>query len=709
MKTFRSLEEQVALEAELSAAERQMQEMLRQKYAPDPRKEVVKKIARHMHARWKVVKSDNQPIRQETIKHLARSRGEYESNKLTAIKAFKGSEAFFRTGETKCRAAGSWITDIYRGDNDLPWQIEPTAIPTLPGKDRTKIQEDILQQGIALQDQMTAQALENGIPVDPARIAKTMNELQEVAIKQAMERIQKDAKAKCDRAALQIRDDNQEGGWNNAFKDFLWYFLRTHAGIIKGPVTTKIRKDVWQEDGAGGFRLVSEWREATDVYCVSPFKFYPAKGIASVNDGDVFEVHDLNRQSISEMIDVPGYDSDEIRAVLAQIDKGDLKGKWLQIDDETQVRNVLAEKNPTGGSTDYDRNTIHGLEFYGTLHGSMLLEWGLTEEGILPETDYQVNCWMIGDHVIKAVINSDSKGRKPYHVSSWAKNPAWIFGEGLIQTAAPIEDIQNSIIRAFQNNIGIASGPQVVKNKDVCDDKTPLFPWKVWEVTSMQMKEGKPLDFFQPNMHAQELIASYEFFSKVLDEMTVPAYAQGASQAGVTTGTATVYTSLLAAASRSIKAVVANIDDDIIAPYIQMCYDVLMQTTKDPALQGDGKVVAKGVAGLLAKEQQAQRKTEFLQTIAVPTFAQALGAKNIGYILAQIAKSNDLKLPDMDRLEGNETLESILTKMNLQGAGVDPNQQNGNIATGGTPQQPQSMTLDGRPAGSPEMQQPAQI
>jgi hypothetical protein len=186
--------------------------------------------------------------------------------------------------------------------------------------------------------------------------------------------------------------------------------------------------------------------------------------------------------------------------------------------------------------------------------------------------------------------------------------------------------------------------------------------------------------------------------------MTVPAYAQGASQSGVTAGTATVFTQLLAAASRSIKDVVSNIDDDIITPYIQMCYDYLMKFSEDDSLKGDARAVAKGVAGLLAKEQEAQRKVEFLQVVANPAFTQILGAKNIGYMLAQIAKANNFSLPDMERLEGDETIEQLLQVILNSQAGVDPNQATGQIGAGGTPTNAQNTTADGRPAGAPEFQ-----
>jgi hypothetical protein len=331
----------------------------------------------------------------------------------------------------------------------------------------------------------------------------------------------------------------------------------------------------------------------------------------------------------------------------------------------------------------------------------LLIEWGL-EGDIDPNLQYQANCWKIGDHVIKAVINPDSLGRKPYHVTSWAKNPAWIWGEGLLEFAEPIEDILNSITRALQNNIAIASGPQVEINIDRCDDKSPLYPWKRWMSTGAQMKEAPAINFYQPQMHTGELIQAWSHFAKVLDEMTVPAYAQGASQSGVTAGTATVFTQLLAAASRSIKAVVANIDDDIITPYIQMCYDYNMKFGTDASTKGDARVVAKGVAGLLAKEQASQRKVEFMQMMANPLYSQILGQKNLGSMIAQVAKSQDINLPDIARLDGSEEMEMTIQQILQAQAGipqVDPNQANGQMQAGGSPTAPQGMNPDGSEAG----------
>lgn len=681
--------------------------------------EVTKKLATFVEKVWQTNQADNKQTRLEMIMQLRRTRGEYEPQKLMAIRAFQGSEVFIRSSENKCRSAESWIKDIYRGDTDIPWAIEPTAVPDLPNETLADIRANVHRRGMELSMQLAS----SGQIADPKQIADMMNEWQDAELDKARKELEKDSKKKCDRAALLIRDKNQEGGWNDAFKNFLWYFVRTKAGIIKGPILTKKPKSVWVADvETGGFKIDTIETLVNDVYCVSPFNFYPSRGMSNISDGNVIELHELTKSALSKLIGVPGYSESEIRIVLDKYAKGDLKAKWFTVDDETLVKQVEKEKNllstttPTTSNTlsSLNEDTIFAQEFYGTVPGNLLIEWGIEGE-LDPNIQYQANCWKIGDHVIKAVVNPDSLGRKPYHISSWAKNPAWVWGEGLTEVSAPIEDILNSIARALQNNIAIASGPQVEINIDRCDDKSPMYPWKRWFSTGAQMKEAPAIAFYQPQMHSGELIQAWQLFSKVLDEMTVPAYAQGASQSGVTAGTATVFTQLLAAASRSIKAVAANIDDDVITPYIQMCYDYEMKFGDDPSTKGDARVVAKGVAGLLAKEQASQRKNEFLQLCANPLFSQILGEKNIGSMLSQVAKSQDITLPDMARLDGSEDISAIIQQMLLASAGVQPQesksggtpggeptsgqQMSGNIGMGGTPTNPQALLGDGSPAG----------
>ena len=662
----------------------------------------VKKLAQYIHKVWTQNQKDFKPVRLDMVKALRRVKGHYEPEKLAAIKAFKGSEIFIRSGEAKCRAAESWIKDLYRAEADMPWDIEPTASPDLPVDTKEKIRIETQQQAMQFEQQILSQ----GLQINPVKVADMLQDYYVEKLDEAKKEMEKEAKERCERASNQIKDQNQEGGWTDAFKDFLYYFVRLKYAAIKGPILTKTKKQVWQQTAEGKYDLVATDALIGDVYSPSPFNLFPSAGIKHINDGDMIEVHELTRQAISDLLGVPGYSDEEIRLVIDEYDSGKLKSKWFTIDDETVVREVTKDskqfnsKPITSNSANDTEATIRAQEFYGSVAGRLLLDWGM-DTNLDPHTQYQVNCWKIGDHVIKAVINPDELGRKPYHISSWAKNPEWLVGEGLVEFAAPIEDAMNAVMRALINNVAIASGPMSEVDKDRVDTSIPIYPWRQIESTSMQMKgEGPAITYYQPQMHSQELTNVWQFLSKVLDEMTVPAYAQGASQSGVTAGTATVFTQLLAAASRSIKAVVANIDDDIISSYVQMSYDSLMKTTDDMTIKGDARVVAKGVTGLSAKEQQAQRKVEYLQTAANPAFSQILGAKNIGSVLAQVAKSNDIDLPDMRRLEGDPTVEQMVTEMLMAQAGVDPMQEGGQVAQGGgAPKKAQGTNPDGSKAG----------
>ena len=664
--------------------------------------QTIKKLSAHILKIWVQNQKDFKPVRKEMVETLRRVKGEYPSSKLANIKAFNGSEIYLRTGENKCRAAESWIKDIYRGDAQQPWAIEPTTVPELP--DETV--EEIMNETRLEAENIKAQLMAGEIDIPEDQLVELINEYYYDRLDRAKKGLLKDAKKRCQRASDIIKDQNEEGRWGLAFKNFLWNFIRLKYGVIKGPVLTKQKKQSWEET-IDGFELLTKDALVTSVYAPSPFNIFPEKDMTDSNDGDIIEIHELTRQAITDLLGVPGYSDEELKIVISKLDTGKIKREWFTIDDLTEVRqatkgtSLQANTKPATTYANDPKNTgVLAMEFYGTVSGTMLIEWGVQGE-IDPHSQYQANCWKIDSHVIKAVINPDALGRKPYHFSSWAKNPESLIGEGLLEFAGPVEDAMNAVMRALVNNVAIASGPMAEIDKDRVDMSIPIYPWRQIESTSLKMNGNTPaVNYYQPQMHSQELTSVWQFLSKVMDEMTVPAYAQGASQAGVTSGTATVFTQLLAAASRSIKAVVANIDDDIISPYIQMCYDNNMKFHDDESSKGDANIVAKGVTALLEKEQQAQRKVEYLQIIANPAFMEVLGRDNIASILAQIAKSNDIELPNMEVLEPSNDAERVLSQMLMAQAGVDPNQENGQMATGGgAPKKSQGVNPDGSKAG----------
>lgn len=675
------------------------------KNIPKEKENPVKKgLSNYIGKRYATLYEEFKPVRRSMVRNMKRVRGEYDEKKLQLIRAFRGSEIYVRSLENKARAAESWLKDIYLSDGDAPFVLEPTAVPDIPGESLEAIKAMTRQRAIQVEQELVAV---NGA-ADRTEIAKMMQEFYDQEVDKERARIEQKAKDRCDRAAQEIRDQSQEGGFIKAFSDFLYWFVRVEFGVLKGPVLVKKPKLVWQVTEEGKVDIVTTDVEVNDVYAVSPFNILFQREMSNINDGDVIEIHELSADSLYRMLGVPGYSDDEINFVIAKLQNGSLKERWFALEDETQVRRVTREvKNESGREEASLKSNIsskvYAMEFSGTVSGKLLMEWGVPQV-LEPNRQYQANCWKIDGHVIKAVINPDALNRKPYHVSSWAKNPSWVVGEGMVAFGGPVEDAMNAVLRALQNNVGIASGPLCEIDKDRVEPGIPLYPWRQIESTSMQMRtQGPAVNYYQPQMHAQELTLVYAFLEKLLDNLTVPAYTQGASQAGVTSGTATVYTSLLAAAARSIKAVAANIDEDIIIPYNQMCYDYNMKNTTDEQSRGDARIVAKGVAGLQAREQAAQRKIEYLQVTANPVLQTMLGEKNIGAVLAQIAKANDIKLPDMGRLEGKANLSELIMTMLSAQAGVqegDPLQAGGQVGRGGgAPAKAVGINPDGSKAG----------
>ena len=74
----------------------------------------------------------------------------------------------------------------------------------------------------------------------------------------------------------------------------------------------------------------------------------------------------------------------------------------------------------------------YDAEFWGKISGKMLVEWGMDEEMIPDETkEYDANVWVIGNYVLKAVLNYDPLGEKPYAKTSFIKSPGAFWGKGI--------------------------------------------------------------------------------------------------------------------------------------------------------------------------------------------------------------------------------------------------------------------------------------
>lgn len=641
---------------------------------------MIKSLSAYVRGRWvEARKAKEQTVEQKMFKAVRARRGEYDPDVLTKIRETGGSEIYMMLTSNKCRAAASWLRDVMLGSgSDKPWTIRPTPIPTLP----PDVSEEMRQAAI---DQMTKVMDATGQMLPPTQLRKYLNELRE----EYLYNLQEEAKFKVRQMENKMEDQLIEGGFIKSLDQFLDDITTFPCAFLKGPIVRRKPVMKWNNNAQSGYQLevvddlVLEWER------VDPFMIYPSPSSMGIEDGYLIERHKLRQPDLEALIGVEGYDDEAIRMVLDAYGRGGLQ-EWLIVD-STKAQ---AEGRSTVAVMQNSEHLIDALQFWGPVSGQMLLDWGLDEEEV-PDKSKQYYCeaWLIGEFVIKASLNYHPLGKMPYFKASYEEIPGTFWGNSTYDLVKDCQDMCNSSARALSNNMGIASGPQVVINVDrvpAGDDITNLYPWKIHQVTSDPLgSSAKPIDFFQPSSNIQELLTTYEKFSVLADEYSgIPRYMTGNSPSGGAGRTASGMSMLMSNANKAMKQVVQNIDTSVMTPLLERLYFYNMKYSDDNELKGDINVVARGAIGIVAKEAAQVRRNEFLAATANPIDMQIMGIEGRATLLREMCKDLDMNpdeiVPPREMLKVAQQVQAMM--------------QQG---------QPPEMPSQGQPQGNPTNNQQA--
>lgn len=570
------------------------------------------------------------------LQNMRARRAEYDPDKLAKIREQGGSEIFANLTSVKCRAAGGWIRDVIMSTGtERPWTLRPTPVPDLP----PEINDSIV--GLAMEP--LKQALLMGAPVSQAEVTQNLSSMRD----QALAAVREEATKRAARMADKMEDQLIEGGFLDALDKFIDDLTTFPSAIIKGPVVRKRPKLRWRQDESDQMRPIISDELCLEWERVSPFDIYPAPSATTIDDGYLIQKHTLTRSDLQALIGVDGYSDATIRTVLDEYGRGGLRD-WLMAD---EVEQLTAEGKSTTSYTNTSEGLIDALQFWGTVQGKCLIEWGMPEDEVPdPTREYDVEVWLVGRWVIKAVLNYDPLRRKPYYKASYETVPGSWWGNSVADLVRDVQQVVNASARALVNNMGLASGPQVAINVDRLppgEDITQLTPWKIWQVTTDPYGNStqQPVQFFQPSSNVNELLTVFEKFSQLADEYSgIPRYLTGDTTGGAGR-TASGLSMLINNAGKSIKQVIGNIDMAVINPLIERLYIHNMQYAEDPDLKGDVAVVARGASSLIAKESAQVRRNEFLAATANPIDMQIVGPEGRAAILRETAKTLDMN-PD---------------------------------------------------------------
>ncbi len=568
--------------------------------------------------------------------------GQYDASKIREIKQMGGSEVYARLIAQKCRAASSLLRDIYLGQ-DQPWCIKPPDAPSVPASITQSIDMLMRTEAQHVQQQL-------GKPANPSDVKKRRDALLEAAKEAAKKKAAQQARESDDQIETILRD----GGFYHALAEFLVDLPIFPFACIKGPVVKVIPQVVWPD---GGGQPSVQQKPKLTWNRVSPFDLWWTPGVADIENANVIEKLRITRAELNDLLDLPGYNQDEIRAVLDEYGRGGLFDNWDTTDSERAV--LESRENPM-----FNRSgMISMMEFNGNVQGRVLQEYGLAVPDDL--RDYHVQVWVIGAHVIKAHLSPSPRQRHPYFITSFEKVPGTPVGNGLTDLLTDIQEVANATLRSLVNNLSIASGPQVVVNDDRLapeENGEDMWPWKRWHVRNDPVGNNSqtPISFFMPTSNAQQLIAVFQEFVNIADDVSaIPKYVGG--QAGGGAGrTASGLAMLMGNASKILQSVSANIDRDVLEPALLQLADLVMLTDTTGLLTGEEKISVQGVNVAIQRETLRQRQIEFLQATINPVDQHIVGIAGRAKILRSVASTIGM--------EGEEIVpnEEAIEKMEME-------------------------------------------
>lgn len=587
-------------------------------------------------------------------------------------------DVFVPITSTKVRAAKAMLVDIFQSSGDWPFTLSPTPDPEVPDSVRKEAEASVdadLQGIFARLEQMGVAAL------PPA----AMNDLQRMVVSavdgrydQIAHRKDQYAISRAKRMEKRVQDIMAEGGWVEAFNDYVNYICTYGTGIILGPIPRVVPMNRCKESKYGTRTFTRELKLIPTFEAVNPVDCYPAPDAKSVNDGPLCIRVRYNPAELRAFADAKaneasnygreGWNIATLQALLGRYPKGGCKIRCERRDETIRE----AEKNsPSDNPKDC---LMEGIRCFASVRGSDLIELGIYKtrggKAIKSAEFYDIEALMFDDYVVYCRIIDDRLGR-PVSKGVFYEVPGSWWGESVADKCRMVQNIMNNCIKALMQNMAVASGPMYyISDVSRLVDKSPegmkLRPHKVIGFTnSMMGNAGAPLGAVSVPSNASELMAVFEKMRiQADDDSGIPAYTYGQSSGQGALRTASGLAIFTEAASRGMKMVIGTTDRLVTRDQVRKICNYILIYDNDVELKGDCEIVPAGVMGKILKAQQDQQRLQFLNmAITNPMLQQIFGAKGIVALLRpsiqDLAINPDDCLPSAAKLEEIELLQKI--------------------------------------------------
>jgi hypothetical protein len=577
----------------------------------------------------------------------------------------EGVDIYMGVTNLKVRALISWIHDILMNAEDQPWTLKPT-----PDEELSDAMMEVVVQRLAYEIEKL------GVTGDLTARAK---ELKAQAVKYKHKLSARAATA----MTAKLKDQLLQGNWRDTFSAFVHDLAAYPTAILKGPFLEKHAELKWNGDS---LQTRDVFRKT--VGRVEPFDFFPAPNSSNCQDGAyVIERMHVDADTMLGYIQSPGFDELQIRQALHKYPTG-YKTSNAQYSPDAVANNKgsiipaqASTANPGEGGGFTSKNDVPSWEYEllvycGKVPVSMLQEHGLCMKAD-PQMSYEAELWVIGEYLIKAVLNPHPLGHRPYYSTSFQRVPGQFWGQSLPFLLRDLQRIVNSAARSLVRNMGYSSGPIVevdAKRMSSEEQLDMLEPWRVYYTDgadSLTPNNTPAIKFNVIPSIASELMKVMDAFEKKADDVSgIPAYVLGNPQVAGAGRTLGGLSMLMGNAAKGVKQVISNIDRFVIEPVIYEFYILEMLFGTDDTVKGDVAVVARGATGILQRELSRANAVEILQVITPYVQGGTVSPNAIKVLLRDIITSMGYEQVD-ELIEDPDRRADLLAALKAAGVDVD--------------------------------------
>ena len=550
------------------------------------------------------------------------------------------SRVFVKVTKTKTLAAYGQVVDVLFGNKKFPLAIDPTTLPegiqdsvhfdTNPQAEQgaSDLKEafdpvPLFNSDTVLEPGDTVVSLRERVggmfkklqPVEDKLIDGPGTGPTAVTFNPAMIAAKKMQK--------KIHDQLEESGANKQLRLSSFELALFGTGIMKGPFAVNKEYPNWNEEGEYSPTI----KTVPSTSHVSIWNFYPDPDAANMDEAEyIVERHKLSRSQVRALKGRPFFRDNAIEKSLNMGES--YEKKWWEQAMEDDSQESKAER--------YEL-----FEFWGYVDTDILKEHDIDIPKELKDLEQlSVNIWVCNNHVIRLVMNPFKPALIPYYAVPYELNPYSFFGVGIAENMDDTQTLMNGFMRMAVDN-AVMSGNLLIEIDEtnlVPGQDLSLYPGKVF-----RRQGGAPGQAIFgtkfPNV-AGENMQLFDKARTLADESTgFPSFAHGQTGVQGVGRTASGISMLMSAANGSIRNVIKNVDDYMLAPLGKAFFNFNMQFDFDPSIKGDLEVRAQGTESLMANEVRSQRLMQFLQVAQNPTLAPFA---KMDYIIREIAVSMDL-------------------------------------------------------------------